>query len=256
MLPESQLGQKTLPFGPGPDRHNPKKKVSQMFGIRPFRLASAPGETLALNMDQATLDRDPWPQPAKHLEQVGISVHCGTPRGQTPGFQVRAKSQQVFGTFRNIVSSHEEPIALGIHHCKDSSAPFQEGAIENNMAIGRKVSSLLRRTIQPVFQDPTDRRYTTTALFGQLLDRIAFLNPPLEPNALPDMPIRRDPPPEGLPTSATAPALLFTPIFPIALDSLRVTVWTALFCSSILPKLNLFNFSHYNTLSTRYLSTI
>lgn len=206
-----------LSFGLSPDRHDLKEEVSEMSGIRTFRMTPAPGEALALNMDQTALDRDPWPQPAKHLEQVGIPVHCGTPRGQPPGFQVRAKSQQVFGTFRDIVGSHEKLMALGIHHRKDSSAPFQKGTIEKNMAIRCKVSFSLWRMAQPVFQDATDRRNTTTALPGQLLDRITFLNPSLEPNELPEMPVRRDPPSVRAATTATEPALLFTPIFPIAL---------------------------------------
>jgi hypothetical protein len=170
-----------------------------------------------LNVDQTALNRDLRPEPVEHPEQMGIPVHRGASRDQTPFFQVGTESQEVVGALGDIVGSHEELMALGIHHGKDSSASFQVSPIENNMAIRCKVSFPLRRMTQPVFQNATDRRDTTTALTGQLLDRIAFLNPSPEPNALPDMPVRRDPPPVSVATTATEPALLFTPIFPIAL---------------------------------------
>lgn len=218
MFPLSQLGQKMLSFGLSPDRHDLKKEVSEMSGIRTFRMMPAPGEALALNMDQATLDRDPWPQPAKHLEQVGIPVHCGTPRGQTPYFQVRAKSQQVFGTFRDIVSSHEELIALGIHHRKDSSAPFQEGAIENNMAMRGKVSFPIWRMAQPVFQNPTDRRNAVPALSSQLAKGIALYDPAFEPNALAVTLIPKVPPSKCATAGAADPTLSPMAAFPIPLD--------------------------------------
>ncbi len=191
-----------------------------MFGIRSFRLATAPGKALTLDMDQTALDRDLRPEPAKHLQQMGIPIDRGAPGGQAPFLQVAAKPQEVSGALRNIVGSHQKLMALGIHHRKDASAPIQVGAVEQHMANGSQALLLLWRMFQPVVQDATDRRGTMTALLGQLLDRIALLNPSPKPNAFPDIPVRRNPPTVRAATMATEPTLFLTPVSPIALNFL------------------------------------
>lgn len=73
---------------------------------------------------------------------------------------------------------------FSIHHRKHPFALIQKGSIENQIALFRQVDRDRRTMAQFALNNPSHRTQAVTTLSGDLLDRITFGDPALEPDAL------------------------------------------------------------------------
>lgn len=123
--------------------------------------------------------------------------------------------------------------ALGIHHGKDSFALVYKSSVENEIANNRKVRVVGEgRVVEPVFDDPSDRRDTVTALLSQLPHGVALRNPPLEPDTLTQTLVEGIFPAKRATTLTAKPALCPVSAFSVASHLCTATPWTMLFLSS------------------------
>ena len=138
--------------------------------------------------------------------------------------------------------------ALGIHHGKDSFALVYKSSVENKIAKNRKVRVVGEwRVVEPVFDDPSDRRDTVTALLSQLSHGVALHNPPLEPDTLAQTLVEEIFPAKRATALTTKPTLCPMPAFSVASYLCTATPWTMLFLSSkTSPLLNAVNYTSAN----------
>jgi len=138
--------------------------------------------------------------------------------------------------------------ALGIHHGKDSFALVYKSSVENEIANNRKVRVVGEwRVVEPVFDDPSDRRDTVTALLSQLSHGVALRNPPLEPDTLTQTLVEGIFPAKRATTLTAKPTLCPMPAFSVASYLCTATPWTMLFLSSkTSPLLNAVNYTSAN----------
>lgn len=137
---------------------------------------------------------------------------------------------------------------LGLHHGKDSFALVYKSSVENKIAKTRKVRVVGEgRVVEPVFDDPSDRRDTVPALLSQLPHGVALRNPPLEPDTLAQTLVEGICPAKRASTLTAKPTLCPMPAFSIASYLCTATPWTMLFLSSTTsPLLNAVNYTSAN----------
>ena len=122
-----------------------------------------------------------------------------------------------------------QPVALAVHHCEHPDSSFDVGPIEDQVldAINLRLAS--RWALEPVVDDPSERSGTVAALLAQLSDRVAFLDPSLEPDSLPMSTCSLVAPAEGPMTAQTQEALSAVPTQAVELDAGVTTPDTPLF---------------------------
>ena len=103
------------------------------------------------------------------------------------------------------------------------------------------------RVVEPVFDDPSDRRDTVTTLLSQLLHGIALRNPPLEPDTLAQTLVEGIFPAKRATTLTAKPTLYPMPASSVASYVCTATPRTMLFLSSTTsPLLNAVNYTSAN----------
>lgn len=110
--------------------------------------------------------------------------------------------------------------AVSLHDSKDSFALVDERAVEDEMAKPRQVRVVdERRMVEPIGDDPSDRRETVPALLSQLPHGVALRDPPLEPHSMTQMLVEPVLPDKGTAADGTKPALFALSAGSIALDT-------------------------------------
>ena len=74
--------------------------------------------------------------------------------------------------------------SFSIHHREHSFALIQKGSIQNKIAVLGQIDRDRRRMTQLALDNPSHRTRAVTTLSCDLLDRIPFGDPALEPDAL------------------------------------------------------------------------
>jgi len=196
-----------------------KKDPSEMPGVRCFRLSPAPGQSLALNVNQTALQYDARPQGAKRLHQTRIAINSKAAGPQAP-LDERAKKRLELrpGAFRNSILTGNEPVGTGVHKSHEALRPVNEGAIDNHMLAAFQVNGSLRRRLRQMVVNHTCKLPgAVSALFDQLPDGIAFDDPAPEPFLLVGLPDADVTPAKGAPafgTKPSLPAISIVTIFP------------------------------------------
>jgi hypothetical protein len=155
--------------------------VSKVTRISTLGISSAPAESLPLDMDDAALDLDRWPDPAQILHLLGISIDCGghgfNPTRLEPVIDVYQPSR----SFGYIELSMNEFMRLCIHDGIDPRAMLQERAITDQPRHAIDAAEHRRRPIEPILDVTPQRGATQTTDLRQLAHAVAFNDPLCEP---------------------------------------------------------------------------
>jgi hypothetical protein len=124
---------------------------------------------------------------------------------------------QVRRAFGHLGSSVNDREVLSLHHGKDAFACVDERAIEDQVPTGRELCLVRGRTLQPMVEDPSERRHAVPAVNSQLPQRIALDDPALEPDPLTPVLVEPVLPDKATSADPTTPALLLLLRFSIPL---------------------------------------
>ena len=119
-----------------------------------------------------------------------------------------------------------------VHHGEHSLALIQKGSIQNEIAVLGQIGRDRRSMAQLALDNPSHRTRAVTTLSGDLLDRIAFGNPALEPDSLASLFAGTILPDKRETTTQAAPTLFVLPALAVTLNLRRRATGTMLFYSS------------------------
>lgn len=112
------------------------KDVSESSGISALRVASTPAEALALDVNQAPLDRNIWPQLLEYLDSLRIAVNGATYGRKSSLFERFKKGEKLpFRVFTDVVLSAEDGIGLSRHESHDAFGTMKKGAVKHHVSI-------------------------------------------------------------------------------------------------------------------------
>lgn len=112
-------------------------------------------------------------------------VDGDTGRGQTMSPQLSTVLVHACLPFLKSIDPHDQTPVSGIGNANDRGTTLQQiGAINNQMFELTQVILSHGCPLQPVSDDPLNRRTTVATVLHQLTNAIALGDPPLEPNAL------------------------------------------------------------------------
>lgn len=135
-FPFNDASEKSVSFLCRTDPGHLDKDVSESLSISALRVASAPAEALALDMDQAPLDYNIWPQLPEHLDCLRIAVNSATYGRKSSLFERFKKRKKLpFRVFTDVVLSAEDGISLGRHEGHDALGTMKKGAVKHHVSI-------------------------------------------------------------------------------------------------------------------------
>lgn len=196
-----------------------EKDFSQLSGIWSLGRGPAPGQSLPLNVDQASLHYDARPQLAQDVYYVRVAINCKAARPQAVLYKRLKKGYQLWlGVLRDRVLPHHDLVILGLHQGNQASRTMQESPVQNEvLAFTQAQQRLRRRLFEIVVNHTVQLCRAVSALIGQLPDRIAFSHPQPEPLPLSCAPCGGIMPANRLSATWTKPALFPITIMTISL---------------------------------------
>lgn len=198
-FPVPDTSQEGVALFRGSDTHDISKDHPQLLGIHSLRIGPAPGETLSLDMHQAPLDGNTWPQGSNHSQSLGVAVGREALRGQAPLFQGSEEADELsLRVLSHIVLTGDDRVGRRIHQGDDTFRPVEEGAVKDHVLHPFQRAGVLGwRAGQPVADDPTQPLASMATLVAKLPDRVAFDDPFIKPYPFsivcpcPDSPMKR-----------------------------------------------------------------
>lgn len=218
-FPDSR--EKSVPIGSAMNRGYLKEDFSQLAGIGGLGRGPAPGQSLSLDMDQASLHCDTRPQLAQDVDHVRVTVNRKATRLQAVLYKRLKKCHKLwFGVLRDRVFTRDNLVLLSIHQGNEAAWAVQESAVQDKVLVLIQAQQWLRRRLFKIVVNHTVQLCRAMpTLMRQLPDRITFSHPEPEPLPLPGTPCRWITPDNGLPARRTKPALLSISIMTISLQS-------------------------------------
>ena len=216
-LPISNGLKKSITFCRGTNAGDLKKDFPKLTRVTCPGRSAAPGQSLALNMDQATLHDNIRPETPYCLDHLRIAVNCKTTRTETiPDQRLKKFLELRLGVFCYTILTGNQVMTTSLHQSHDTPRTLQKGAIENQMlTLSQTRRCLGRRLFQLIIYHIVKLSRAVLALIHQLSDRIAFHNPEFEPFCF--CVIRWFPitPPKRCPARLTIPTLPSSFIMPV-----------------------------------------
>ncbi len=216
-LPNSNGLKKSITFCHGTNACNLKKDFPKLTRITCFGRNAAPGQSLTLNMDQATLHDNIRPETPDCLDHLRVTINCKTMRTETILDQTLEKRFELsLGVFCYAILTGNQGMTTSFHQSHNTPRTLQKSTIENQMlTLSQSRRCLGRRLFQLIIYHFVKLSRAVLALMHQLPDRIAFHNPEFEPFCF--RVIRRflDTPPKRCPTRAAIPTLPSSFIMPV-----------------------------------------
>ena len=138
-----------------------------MFGVGAFRIASAPHQSLSLDVDQTALNQNSRPQRPQDSHHSGY--HDRSAAQQALFFELSTKRIKVAGAFGHLRGSIDNRAVLSFHHGKDPFTPVDIGPVQKKMSMSSPFDLLGGRMFKPILDDPPNRAHTVAALNRNLL---------------------------------------------------------------------------------------
>ena len=162
-----------------------QKQVAQALGIWSFGTAAAPGETLALNVNQAALQDDGRPLGVQVTQQLGIPVGGNAGGGQSTTRQLCTERRHVPRSLVDTVDAGEDTVGVCVHHDGDRNAAATKiRTVDQQVPMPRQIAHRERFLIQPVVNDAPQCPRAVAALLPQLPHVVSFAHPSLKPDPL------------------------------------------------------------------------
>lgn len=167
-------------------RMNPghlKENLPQLPGVGSFREATAPGQTLSLNMDQASLNDDLRPKLSEYLYHVGVTIHRKARWIQSIRNQAFEELHQLrLRTLGDTILPCYERMGTSIHQGCETIGTMEESTIKDKVVTLSQVQHRRwYRLFQLVIDHTVKLSQTVVTLVCQLSRRETFDNPKPEP---------------------------------------------------------------------------
>ena len=231
-FPRQDVREERVTFGVRLDPHDAQEERTEVLARGSLRIPPAPHEPLALHVDDATLDRDPREDRTECPSETWIPVNGGTLWHQPPISQTTEEGKEVHrDELMHAVRTGEDLVSIAIHHREHARrTPFQERPICNEVrGIAHGMRGHIRWTFQPFMDDALKFPPEVSTLYGELAERVPFLDPEQEPVLLASTSRFRLPPRERSPAGATLETLCARSGASEATDIIRRTRWTSFF---------------------------
>jgi len=242
VFPSCEKAEKLVPVSWCVNMCDLEKYLPELSGIGGLGIAAAPGKSLPLNMNQASLHRNIRPEFAKDPDHRGIAIDGETSWAQptsVKGLQERRKLR--LRAPGDTVATSNPPMSFGVHQGNEASRSAQECSVQDEMPILPRVQNRLWRRLSQLITDHSMKLpRAMAALAGQLPNRIAFNKPTPEPFLLSPVLGRFVTPAKRAPTRDTKPPLSTISVMAVPLENSQ-TLRTVFFCSRYLSSLNRFN---------------
>ena len=200
------------------NRSHLKENASQFSGIACFGRRSAPGQSLPLNMDKASLDFDIGPECAQHTHHFRVPVNCKALWAKPFVCQTIKEGRKLgHRALRGRVFACHNLVRSGIHQRNEASWTMQKGTIQDKMpTLSKRQERWGWGLLQIVVDHAVKLCRAVLALIGQLPDRKPLNDPSFEPLKFPASLCRRIAPANGSLTIRAEPAL--SPISVVAIS--------------------------------------
>ncbi len=219
-----------------------QKDLPELSGVGGFGIAAAPGQSLPLNMHQASLHRNVGPQPAQNPNHRGIAIN-GEATWAKPTFQARLQERRQLRlrALRDTVLPGNQRMGLGIQQSNQTPWPMEECPVQNEVLDLAQVQRRLWRRLSQIVTDHSMKlARAIAALAGQLPDRIAFDKPTPEPFLLSPTLDWFVAPAERSPAADTKPPLHPISVMTVPLENSPAS-GAVFFCPRYISSLNRFN---------------
>ena len=231
-FPCQDVREEHVTFGVRLDPHDAQEECTEVLARGSLRIPPAPHEPLALHMDDAPLNRDAREDRTECPGETWIPVNGGTLWHQPLISQTTEEGKEVRrDELMHAVRTGEDLVSIAIHHREHARrTPFQERPIGNEVrSIVHGMCGHIRWTFQPFMDDALKFPPEVSTLYGELAERVPFLDPEQEPVLLASASRFRLPPRERSPADATLETLCARRGAPEATDIIRRTRWTSFF---------------------------
>ncbi len=178
-FPVNKGVEKSIPICRGLNPGNLEKDFPELLGVGGSWRCAAPGQTLPLYMDQASLHSDIRPKLSDNLYHVGIAIYREALWAQSSQYQTFEEFTQLrLRILGDAILSNRNHVCLGIHQGNDTPRTMQKGTVKNEvLALSQIERGLRRRLLQIVIYHLIKLPLAISALPCQLSDRITFDKP-------------------------------------------------------------------------------
>ena len=233
VFPLSNSPQEPVSFYGSANGSHLEEDLPEAAAIGTLGGVAAPGQALALDVDQAALDRYTWPQFPEDFNDMGVAINreavwahfivCQAPEeGKEPRLRV----------LRDSVLTSQKLMGLSIHQGDETVWAMEEGAIEDEgQALIQACRRLRRHLLQVAIDHAIKLSGVVAALKGDLADGISFNNPTSEPFLLVGVSGPGVAPAERALASLTKPPLPAIGIMTIPFGGRSEAARAAFFCS-------------------------
>jgi hypothetical protein len=179
IFPGIKKPEKLIPVMSSVDTGNFEKYIPELPGVGGLGIGAAPGQSLALDMDEAPLHQSVWPECPDNLHDLGIAVNGKAARAQSK--RIKEPQNLRLGTFGNPVPPGYDSVGVSIHQDCKAKGTVQKCAVEDEVFAPSHVQSGLWRRLQVMIDHTVKLPRAVPALSRQLPDRITLHNPASEP---------------------------------------------------------------------------
>jgi len=221
VFPSLEKPEKVVPFFGGADMGHLSKELPELPGIGGLREAAAPGQTLPLDMNQASLYYDTRPELPDCLHHMGIAINREATRVQPLPRKAAKKGKElrIRALGDTVLTSHDH-MTLRIHHGNKAPWAMKKGPVEYDvLALLQPQNWFWRHLLQIVFKDAVKLCWAMFALLRQLPNRIPFNDPTSKPFLLSSVFGRIIAPAKRTPARDTKPTLPTITVVPVSLES-------------------------------------
>ena len=239
VFPSCEKAEKLVPVSWCVNMCDLEKYLPELSGIGGLGIAAAPGKSLPLNMNQASLHRNIRPELVKNPDHRGIAIDGEASWAQPTLFKSLQEHRKLrLRALGDTVAPSNQPVSFGVHQSDKASRSAEECSVQDKMLILLQIQSRLRRRLFKVISDHSMKLSRAIAtLARQLPNRIAFNKPTSEPFLLSPVLGRFVTPANRAPTRGTKPSLLPISVMAIPLENSQ-TLRTVFFCPQYLSSLN------------------
>ncbi len=186
-----------------------EEDLPQLAGVGGLRGASAPGQTLPLDMDQAALDDCIRPECSEDPDDLRVAIYGETARAQAfAHHRLEERAQLWLGVLTDVELSPHQPVSLPVHQDDDAVGAVKESPVKEKMPGGVRLHEWRgRRLGEEALDQAIQLPLAVPALLSQLACRVPLHYPSAEPLHLPHPPGHRIAPAEGATAGGAEPPL-------------------------------------------------
>jgi|SRR6266496_638582 len=212
---------KLVPLCPSMNLSYLKKDSSELSGISCLGIAATPHQPLPLNVYQAPLDYDSWPEFSKDLYYLRITINGKAKRTQSILSQMTKECRELrLRIFGDTILASQNHVGLSIHQGNKTSRTVKKSSVQNEaLTLPKSQRGSRGRLFQVVIYHTIQFRRAMSALTGQLSGRITFNNPTPEPFHFFRMSGCVIAPVKRAPARLTKPALLTIGVMAVPFDA-------------------------------------